>query len=767
MRKALKWIGIGVAAVLGVAALTAAYLVATFDPNDYRSYIIQAVHDRTGRTLKLEGDIALSFFPTLGARLGAASLSEPRSDREFASVGDARVSMKLLPLLRGEAIVDAVEVKGLRAVIERDQAGRFNFSDLTGAEKTPPDQRTATPVKVDIARIEISDADVTYVDRAAGARYRLANLDLKTGRIADGVTTPVDFSATVFSDAHKAKLDTRLRSRLTFELERERYRLDGLDFSAKGNWGAFSAVDASAKGRLEANLATSELAAEGLTAAFKAKQPDGALTARLEAPRLVLTEKKVDGAKVTLEVNREQRGERLAARVLLPAVQGASEAVKAGPLDAHLEMRSDARTVKARLNGTLAGNLKAQRFELQGLTLNAVIVDPAVAGGAMDAALTGSARADLQKETAALDFSGKLDQSQVSGRAGITRLTPLALTFDVSADRLDMDRLLGRPAPATQKQQAKVAAGGAGDKPLDLSGLKGIDATGAVKIGQLTLMNIQSSQVRADLRIAGGRLEANPVSAQLYQGNLKGSFSAQASADPVFTIRQNLSGIAVGPLLRDAAQIDTLEGRGSVTANLTARGATADALKKGLNGTLAVSLADGSIKGMDIANTVRTVRARVSELRGQKVEQSDMAQKTDFTELKASFNVKNGVARNDDLAMKSPLLRAAGAGDIDIANERLNYTLKATLVASLEGQGGREVADLRGLTVPVHLTGALAAPRYSIDFAGMVTDLAGQRLQDEIAKRAGGALPAKPGGASPEEAVRDIVKDRLKGLFGR
>ena len=93
-----------------------------------------------------------------------------------------------------------------------------------------------------------------------------------------------------------------------------------------------------------------------------------------------------------------------------------------------------------------------------------------------------------------------------------------------------------------------------------------------------------------------------------------------------------------------------------------------------------------------------------------------MAQKTDFTELKATFNVKNGVAHNNDLSMKSPLLRVGGEGDIDIGNDRLNYVLKATLVATTSGQGGKNATDLSGLTVPVKLTGALGAPHIGGSF---------------------------------------------------
>ena len=66
----------------------------------------------------------------------------------------------------------------------------------------------------------------------------------------------------------------------------------------------------------------------------------------------------------------------------------------------------------------------------------------------------------------------------------------------------------------------------------------------------------------------------------------------------------------------------------------------------------------------------------------------DKTQKTDFSELSASFTIKNGVAHNEDLDAKSPLLRLGGAGDINIAASSLDYLAKARS-SPLAGAGRR------------------------------------------------------------------------------
>ena len=145
-----------------------------------------------------------------------------------------------------------------------------------------------------------------------------------------------------------------------------------------------------------------------------------------------------------------------------------------------------------------------------------------------------------------------------------------------------------------------------------------------------------------------------------------------------------------------------------------------------------------------------------------------MAQRTDFTELTATFRIRDGVAHNNDPSLKSPLLRLGGAGDIDIGNERLNYVLKATVVGTSKGQGGREAAALKGVTVPVKLTGAFDAPQWSIDFAGMATGLATETLKGEVDRALGRVIGGEqPGAGKKESGKPSSVEERLRGIFGR
>src|SRR5688572_10635514 len=152
----LNYVLLALGALVLLAGGLIAYVAATFDPNRYKPQLVQAVKDRTQRNLTLDGDIRLSFWPSIGARIGKASLSERASDKEFARIENAHVSLKLLPLLSRQVVADTVRVKGLRANVVKAKDGGTNLDDLTGTSpsKDVPARKDAGLV-LDIAGIVV------------------------------------------------------------------------------------------------------------------------------------------------------------------------------------------------------------------------------------------------------------------------------------------------------------------------------------------------------------------------------------------------------------------------------------------------------------------------------------------------------------------------------------------------------------------------------------------------------------------------------------
>jgi AsmA protein len=199
-----------------------------------------------------------------------------------------------------------------------------------------------------------------------------------------------------------------------------------------------------------------------------------------------------------------------------------------------------------------------------------------------------------------------------------------------------------------------------------------------------------------------------------------------------------------------------------VALDVTTVGVTPDALKRALGGTAKLALKDGAVKGVDIPGAIRTAQSMLGSKRALE-QQAQGGRQTDFTELTGSFVIKNGVAHNDDLQGKSPLLRLGGVGDIDIGAGAMDYTVKASVVATSTGQGGKDLARVAGVTVPVQITGPFDNLKYTVDVGALAAGAAQDALSRELERRLGGGRAGKsqaqPGGGG--------VEDALRGLFGR
>lgn len=769
--KKLKLVLLGLAVLALVAVAALALFVATFDANRYKPQLAALVKEKTGRTLTLEGELRLSLFPKLGVRLGRASLSERGGQEEFAALESARVSLALGPLLRRQVVVDEVALTGLRARLVKLKDGSTNYQDLLVVPVPPGEtagapQREATPaVVIDIDRVVVSDATLHYRDETQGREFILRNLNLNTGRIANDVPSPVDLSFTAVGKPPDLNLDTRLQGRLTFNLETQRIAMDQASLQVSGSAAQLRKLELAAKGDLSVNAKMEEFGVEKLKLTLTGERGGDALDLAVDAPKLILAAERYSGERVSVRLQRTAGGDSWVANLAIADVQGNPQAFQAGPLQLTLDGRQGEQTFKVSMDAPLTGNLKTREFRLKPLKLSGTVLGPALPRGQVSADLAGEAAFNPAKETASTRLQGTLLESPLSATVDLSGYAKPKVTFAVAMERLDLDRLAGSAPPQAGKGSAPGAASrkeAASSKaaPLGLAFLEDLDLNGVVKIGKLKVANLTATDVNLAVKAGGGRLTATP-SAALYQGKLSGNLAVAATQPPSIALQQRLTGVHVGPLLRDLNGTDRLEGRGTVSVDLAGQGASVEALKKTLRGTVAFQLQDGAIKGVNIAETLREAKAALATLRGKQVEVTSGEKKTDFSELSGTFLLKDGVARNDDLTGKSPLLRLAGAGTVDIVNDTLDYLLKATVVATSKGQGGAELSQLKGVTVPVRVSGPLAEPRYEFDFGAIAGEVAKRTLEREIQRRLG--APAEGSGTGQEAPPNPL--DALKELF--
>jgi AsmA protein len=430
-------------------------------------------------------------------------------------------------------------------------------------------------------------------------------------------------------------------------------------------------------------------------------------------------------------------------------------------------------TFKAKLAGDASLDAPAGSARLQHLSLQLSVASPALAAGSAKVSLSGDAGFNWAKGTATAALAADIDDSKLRLDLKVLDLAKRVFRFDVNAERLDLDRYLPpkhggassgqggtQPEGHAEHGAAPPAQGAAGEQPIDFSALSALDAAGTVSVDALVADGLKVQKLKAKLQISGGHLELAPLSAALYQGRLSAAVRVDAGSRTV-GVHEQIADVALGPLLVDLSGKDILEGRANVDMDVTTTGASVGALKRALAGKASLAVRDGAIKGVDLAAIARNASALLGS-KGLQDVTAPSSDKTDFTQLTASFVIRNGVAHNDDLLAQSPFLRLTGAGDVDIGRSRLDYLAKAAIIASAAGQGAVQGTSQGGspasIVIPVRVSGPFEQPRYQVDTEAMVADAAkaqaAKRLQDVIEKN----VP---------QNLQGPLGDTLKGLLGR
>lgn len=754
--KVLKIVAFILGGIVAVMVAVAAFVAATFDANKLKSEVTRVVKEKKQRSLELEGEVSLSFWPSIGVTLGRASLSEFNSDKEFAALDAARVSLQVLPLLKKQVVIDRVELSGVKANVIRDKNGRFNFDDLLARDEKKEAQETAdkTPIQFAVAGVKLVNAQISYRDEQTGQALSVSQFNLDTGQLgllADGA---LDLTARLAGEKPALDAQVQLVAAYRYDLLQKQFAFDKLRGAAKGDAAGVKGLDVTlAAAKLALQSASGEVEVDKLEFGAKGRHGEDDFDLRLAAPRLAISGGKAGGEALAAAVKLVGAQRNLDAKLTLSGVEGSSEALKIAKLALDLDANQGVTALKAVLSSPVAASISGQTVELAQLAGELNVAHPAMPMKSVKLPLNGNLRADWGKQSAAGELATRFDESSIRAKLSVPKFSPLALGFDIDIDRINVDRYLP-PKPAPAKGGGHTAGGSAtpaAEKPIDLSALKGLNASGSVRIGALQAANIKASNVRLDIRAADGKLDVSPLSANLYQGSVNGALSVNAQANQI-ALKQNLTGVAINPLMRDVMDKDLVEGRGNVVLDVTTAGTTVTQMKKALAGSGNVSLRDGALKGINLAKSFRELKALTSS-KQDAVQKANQTDKTDFSELTASFRIANGVAHNEDLSAKSPFLRLSGAGDIDIGAGAMNFLAKASVVGTSGGQEGKDLASLKGVTVPVRVTGPFDALSYKLELGGLAEELAKAKLQEKAQD-----LLQKKGGDKVQEQL-------LKGLF--
>ncbi|MFM5379834.1 AsmA family protein [Aeromonas dhakensis] len=710
-------LGLALAAVVAITAL-----VSLIDPNQFKPQLVEQVRKSTGRELVMEGAIGWRFWPSLGLSLEQVALRNPAgfAEPDLVRFERGEASVGLLPLLSHRLEIGKVTLSGAHLFIQTKADGSSNLSDLLKASAepkgeattsepaatTPPAASDKQPWQISLQGVELQQASALLQDDRNGTVSRLEQLDLNLGQLVVDQWVPVTLAA----KGAQGELAFDLKGQAQLKLAQDESRSELKDLSLEGSL----------------------------------KDPVERLDAfSLKADRLAL-------------------GEWSSLTLTLQGAQGTAD--------------------KPTLAGTLEGTLKArldenrQLLEISDAVLAAKLSGDALPRPQMQVKLAGFARAELDKQSVTLtNLVMGVDDALLSGNGSVQLGAVPRVEFDLKGEKLDLDGWLGQPAKAapaaassgaaapagTTAQAAAPAAKALSTAEPDLTALKSVDLAGRLQLGSVRLKGLDLSAVDLQLALAGGQLTLKQFSAGVAGGKVTASGVLDARQKPArYQAHKRVQGVDVRPLLQTLAQTDLLEGKGDLEVEVQGAGLSELALRSRMQGKVNLKLSDGALHGINLAEMIREARATLT---GKGADQVKEARKTDFSALTASFRIADGVAQSDDIQLFAPALRVKGQGQTALVPETLDFLFLTSVVESSKGQGGKDVDELKDITIPVRIGGHWQAPSYRLDVKALLSN--NKLLEEKARKEAERGLKKLLGDKADNEGVKGVADQLLKGLF--
>ena len=374
--------------------------------------------------------------------------------------------------------------------------------------------------------------------------------------------------------------------------------------------------------------------------------------------------------------------------------------------DHNVKVTGSARASNQPLKFEVKATLPPAPLERQNIPVQLAFEAP----GALQAPLSAKAEVRLNGDVIMINgLTGTLGDGAFNGWASVDVASKPLVKVDLDFQRLDVaaakTQATSRDAQGTQPWS---------DATIDLNGLNYVDAQVRISAAELDIGEARLGPASIDARLASGVLRASFPNLRAYDGLISGQVAIDASTgNSSYALAIDLAGVRALPLLQGVADFDKLDGKMQAKISARSSGNSQRAIMANLTATVFVNFQDGAIKGLNIAQMIRSLTA--STLSGW---QEGRDQNTDLSQLSASFRIDKGQATSNDLTLIGPLFKITGAGTIDLPAQTLAFRVEPKLVMTTEGQG--RASDPVGFGIPVVIDGPWAAPRIYLDMAGIL-----------------------------------------------
>ncbi len=360
----------------------------------------------------------------------------------------------------------------------------------------------------------------------------------------------------------------------------------------------------------------------------------------------------------------------------------------------------------------------------------------------------------------------ELDGFNLSGPITLENLQKQpAIRFTLSGDELDLDRYLAPPKPASE-QSAETQSASANQAVTSASGelipastraaLRPLDIAGSLKLKALKVADLPLEEPKLELALKDARLRIKTLEAGLFSGRIQHQSQLDLRQTPALESRTQLTSVQVQPLAQALAEVDQFSGALNSDAQLNSRFKTQQELLANLNGSVGFELVSGQLQGV---NLNKLVCGAIAGIRKEPMSKSDWPDLTAFTNMQGNWQIKQGIARNQDLVAKLDQLALDGAGSINLPARSLDYRSGLTVLGATAAEDepacriNPKYAKVRW---PVRCEGSFGQKG--------LCRIDTEALAQEVAKLYGSELEEKLNQKVEEKLGEDAGK-LLKGLF--
>ncbi len=664
---------------VAVFAVAAVAVYLFFDPNDFREEISSSVKNQTGRDLSIEGDISLQLFPWLAVEVGKASLGNAPG---FGNEPMASFEKASFSVRLVPAILRQEIVVGAADI----EALRLNLmvdgrgrSNWSDLVEDESIDATDEPAAAASGSIDINAI------RIIDAMIRYTDAEAGESMTLDGVNLRL---GRVQSDGSAVPLSAELQ----FDIQP-----NGLS----GNLALETKVSfAVASGVLRLDELSVEGAIEGL-ASIPTK-----LSVSTDGIEVLTNDSRVSMQTLDLAV-----------------------------LDMHIV--ADVQPFSYENNITPKATIAIDAFSPRTLMQLFDVAPPETADPSALSRVIVNATAEMTVTAIELTaMTVKLDDTTFKGALSVPSSATGAYQFELTGDSIDLARYM-EPTDGN----ASVAETDTVPVEIPVDIIKPLNARGKLQLTKASLGNIVFENIDVGLNSNNGRMRVFPISSEFFGGTYSGDVRIDvAGAVPVLSMNEKIADVDLARLTKAMFDLENVTGTIKGSFNLSGKGADVAAIQRNLAGDLSMELMDGSYTGTDIWYEIRRARA---VLKGGEPPTAVLPAKTDFSAVRMTGVVTDGIMRSDDLFAELPFMQLTGGGKVDIPAATIDYGLTAKIFDRpelMKNATPEELAEFTQAVIPLKVTGPLESPSVKPD------------LEKLLRKKV-------------EDKLEEKLKDKLKGLF--